>query len=399
MKTSKLFIIFMTVGLCFCSCKENNLGNDSKTDLEEQNLNGKVKRVIEDSYYVEYKFGEPQKGVRNSQKYFLFNEKGQLIQERHINYLEGVVYSETINTYNDKGLELERSTFNSKGELNFRYSYQYDEKGNKTNEISYDSDNKIDNNKIFDEKGNKIEETYYDSKGKLESRTANKYDEKGNMIEKEYFELDKLMEREKYVYKYDSKGNKIEVEGSLYDSEGELKDRMKNINKYDRKGNVIEEIRYDLSGDLNNKFTYKYDKNDNEIEFCNYNSNGVLISKRSAKIDEKGNKLMNENLQNFNPVKNINILGEESININYDSKHNRQIFEYNSYGDLIKEVKYESYLFNEIVMYENEYSEVYDYKYDKENNWVIKTERFVKEGNLEKENATEITEREIEYYQ
>jgi|SRR5690554_1421603 len=401
MKTKLLTIV--SVLMLFSSCNENNLEKDSKNDLEEENLKGKVRRIIENSYYAEYKFGEPQKGEKIfGQSEDLFNEQGMLIEKRFTN----IFGDRVIKKYNDRGLELETILFNEEGGLNSKTIYQYDKDGNRIERAQYDSKGKLERKEAtkYDENGNRIEKVRYNSNGKIEYKESVRYDDKGNETEINYYELDKLVEKEEYVYKYDNEGNKIEEEGSLYDSEGELKDRQKNVNKYNRKGNLIEEIRYDLKGNLEHKLTYKYDKNDNETEVCRYNSDGKLIYKRSQRIDNKGNTLEEEYINNFDFPKEFNGSINECdirlvpVNVLYDSEITRETNEYDNYGNITKKTDYKSYLMTEVVVFENECSKYYEYQFDDRKNWIIKTESVVKGGDFEKENATKITDRKIEYY-
>lgn len=377
MKTLKLLTIFMIVVFFFCSCKENNLGNDSKSDLELQNLKGKVHRIIENSYYAEYKFGEVHKEEKSTgQAEDLFNEQGKLIERKFINFFGNKV----TNIYDDNGLELETMYFNEKGGLDSRTIYKHDEKGNR------------------------IEENYYDLNAKLERKNVAEYDEKKNVTKVESYKLDKLLNTSKYTYVYDKEGNKLEVKGSLYDLEGNLSDEIKDVNKYDSKGNLLQEMRFNLKGDLEHKYTYKYDKNDNEIEFCNYNSAGKLTYTRSKIIDDKGNIIEEERISNSDSIKEYNGNINECdirfvpVNVLYNSEITRETYQYDNYGNVAKKTDYRGYMNNGVVVFYNECSKYYEYQYDDKKNWIVKYESVVTGDVMEKENVVKITEREIVYY-
>lgn len=377
MKTLKLLIIFPIVALLLYSCKQTDLGNNPKTYLEEQNLKGKVHKIIENSYYAEYKFGEVQKGEKSDgQAEDLFNEEGKLVERKFINFFGNKV----VKKYNDKELELEALFVDEKGGLISKTIYKYDDKGNT------------------------IEENYYDSNAKLERKIIAEYDEKSNMTKMDSYELDKLLETTKYTYIYDNDGNKLEINGSLYDLEGNLSDEIRDVNEYDSRGNLLQEMRFNLKGDLEYKYTYKYDKNDNEIEFFNYNPVGNLTFTRSKIIDDKGNIIEEERISNSDSIKEYNGNINECdvrfvpVNVLYNSEIRRETYQYDNYRNVTKKTEYRGYMNNGVVVFYNECSKYYEYQYDNKKNWIVKYESVVAGDAIEKENVVKITEREIVYF-
>ena len=154
-----------------------------KTDLTEQNLNGKVKSYTEFSY-----------------KERLGIEKGK--RERKFT----LKYDEDGNTIEWNGYKSDGSS------LDIKYTHKYDEDGNKIESNSYKSDGSLSIKYIFkhDEDGNLIEMNIYKSDGSLDSRYTSKYDEDGNKIESNNYESDgSLYSKETYKYDFDNKGNWI----------------------------------------------------------------------------------------------------------------------------------------------------------------------------------------------
>lgn len=378
MKTLKLLIIFPIITLFISSCKQTDLGNNPKTYLKEQNLKGKVHRIIENSYYAEYKFGEVQKGEKSDgQVEGLFNEQGKLVETKFIN----IFGNKVVKKYNDKELELETVFIKENGELDSKTIFRYDEKGNR------------------------IEENYYDSNSKLDRKNVAEYDEKGNITRLDSYELSKLLNIAKYTYVYDIDGNILEINGSLYDLAGNLVDKLKDVNKYDSNGNLLQELRSNLKGNLEYKYaTYKYDKNNNEIEVCNYNSSDKLIYIRSKKFDNRNNVLEEKKVHHLESPEDfngsINSCDTElvPVNIVYNSEITKNSYEYDIYDNVVKTTNYRSYVMNGVIVFENECSKFFDYQYDDNKNWIIRNERIIKENSFHNENIIKITERKIEYY-
>ena len=217
----KIILATLSV-LCLVSCKQS----EKKNDLTEENLKGKVKSIKGNTYEAIDKFGQIEKGD---------------------------VLDAYFNIYNEKGNKIEDNSYDSDGSLEYKYTYKYDKKENK------------------------IEENFY-IYGGLNSKSIYKYNEKGNKIELNVYDSDGRLVS-KYTYKYDEKGNMIEE--NWYNSDGRL--NSKTTYKYDEKGNNIEENNYDSDGRLGKNYTYKYeyDKNNNWTQRIEYkNTIPVNITER-----------------------------------------------------------------------------------------------------------------------
>lgn len=175
----------------------------------------KIKSYKETSYKVVEKNGKIQKGeiiedsmplIPSSTK-IVFNKHGNKIEESWFNTNEGMLLK---NTYK---YDRKRNIVEQGGSFKKKFTYEYDEKGNKTKEIICDFDGGLicTITYVFDEKGNKTERSVYDSKGNLER----KYIYIDDKIKKE---LSGIKRKNFYYYKYDQKGNwieKIEYENDI----------------------------------------------------------------------------------------------------------------------------------------------------------------------------------------
>ena len=229
--------------------------NKIKNDLSELNLTGKVASISETKYKTANEFGD----VNITD----FNELGNKIEERVLNYSNGNLQCKS------------------------KSIYKYDSQNNKIEDCRYILDNRdVKFTFKFDEKGNKIEVCFYNSNDELKSTDTYKYDDNGYLIEQNNFINNQLM---KFLYKYDDKGNRIELKG--YNSDGSLD--YKSTSKYDDKGNKIEVCSYNGYVKLTGKNTYKYDDKDFLIEQVTENN---FKTKHIYKYDDKGNMIEDYNI-------------------------------------------------------------------------------------------------------
>jgi len=422
MKITKLLTI-VSIILFFSNCTDNKI----KNDLTKENLKGKVRRVIENSYDTEEKFGEVIKTDQYGQKEFYFNEQGYFLQKKErFNYPDYFSYNTETFKYDqqeniiEKRFESNNSMF---GESSHKYTYKYDKKGNKIEENRYNYKGELEDKVVYkyDSSGNKIEKNNYNSKGELRSKETYKYDNKGNEIEENWYNSEGELE-DKVVYKYDSSANKIEESG--YNSKGELEGKVVYI--YDNRGNKIEENWYNSEGELRSKETYKYDNKGNEIEHRVYNSDNTLSSEWTYKYDEKGNKreaqgkgyysfgklrynyfdkydergntILSEKTDIKEAPENIGLISnpfnwkEKEVHyVYYDTKTNKKSYVYDKNNNITEEFSYTGHLLGSKIMDEVELKSNHTYQFDNKGNWVVKT-------SIEKNKVWSITEREIEYY-
>ena len=421
MKTTKLLTIF-SILMLFSSCTESHLEEDTKNDLEKENLKGKIRLIHQNSYYTKETFGEVTKTDLYEQIDSYFNEHGYLTKENkrynssnvfsyekrtfqhdeqnniiELNYETdsrfGKSKGKTTYKYDSKGNKLEENWYNSKGELEYKYTYKYDSKGNKVEKNSYNSEEKLKERIVYkyDAKGNEVETIGYDSEGKFEGKIVYEYDDKGNKIaEIQYNSEGKF--GEKFIYEYDIKGNKIaEI---WYNSEEKIEE--KEVYLYDKKGNEIGQKRYNADNALLGESTVIYDKNQNKIEVQDkgYNSQGKLLHNYLVKYDEKGNILLKEDTNIKEIPESIGLISMETQEVQYvyyDTKIDKESYVYDKYNNITEEVSYKGYFIGNQMANEVEIKSNHTYQFDSKGNWILKT-------STEKGKVWSITERTIEYY-
>jgi len=183
-----------------------------------------------------------------------------------------------------------------------------------------------------------IEEDIYGSSGSLLMRHVHIYDSNGNRIEMtKYFSNGRVSNS--YTYKYDNKGNIIEG----YTDES-LDAKIAYLFKYDDENRLIEKY------NLRNLLVSKHDKNGNIIEKYEYYDSNAYSSKAVKKYSENGNILENR----IYDINN-NLVGQITKNV-YDVHNNIvETCDYMLNGILDTKISFQ-------------------YKYDKNNNWISKIE-------------------------
>lgn len=262
-----------TISLVFLHTSCNDKPRDNS--LKRLNLKGKVESLKEIPYEAIERFGIIEKGKisRNHSQFehykILFNNKGN-VKIRYTYDSEGKTIEKYTSIYDDNDwlIESQKHTnrYTTFGNLDYKWIYKYDEKGNQIESSKFNYDGQLDMMEKHknDSNGNAFQTDNYNSDGRLVLQWQSEYDEKGNMVLR--------------------KG---------YDSEGRLFWTL--TSKYNRRGNLVEmtSVLLDarLKGSLDKKETFKYDEFGNKIEHNTYSIDGRLISKESYiyDFDEIGN--------------------------------------------------------------------------------------------------------------
>ena len=233
----KRLLVLLLIPLVF-ACDSD----DKKNDLDQLNLNGKVKLLKETSYSVVEKFGEPIKDEFESQTEYFFNEEG-FYKEYNFFYGNGELNQKRKYKYDDDGNRIEESEYDTKGELVGKWKYKYDDNGNRIEQSGYSEDMESGGKSKFkyDDDGNLIEEIIYDNDEEFWGKIKFKYDDDGNLIEESYYASNgELLSKEKY--KNDDDGNMIE---RSFDIDGELQDNWKyKYENFDNNKNWLKSIVY-----------------------------------------------------------------------------------------------------------------------------------------------------------
>ena len=169
MKRLFLLSALALVAICSSSCSSSQSGAPAKPELPVRHgwnyspLYGDVESVTITSYQLEDKFGEVVRGdIGNCNKYYFFNEAGDVIEEALYNSY-GSLREKEIYKYDASRNMIESVWYNSDGSLRYKTIYKYDSAGNMIEAASYGSDGSLCEKIIYkyDSSGNIIEETIY----------------------------------------------------------------------------------------------------------------------------------------------------------------------------------------------------------------------------------------------
>ncbi len=225
------------------------------------------------------------------------------------------------------------------------WTFQYDEKGNKIEDVKHLSADSLEYRNIYkyDEQNHLIEERWLHSDGSLDRLFTYLYDKEGKQISQKGYREDKSL-YETILYKYDNKGNKIEMD---YYNPADVLFR-KDSYKYNDKGYQTEWITSAFNGEQYLKRTYFYDKEGHKVKEFHYDKDGFFV-KYLYLYDTKGN------------------LNETREYIRERNQGYKWKYKYNNQGDIIEEIllKTDNTMF---------YRHTFDYLYDKQGNLVNKTE-------------------------
>jgi hypothetical protein len=302
-KYSRIILIAIVAFSC-----EKNVSNDRHTLVE----NRKIKMIMESIHDPILKAGEFEVSPKLSKNSFPLESY-----------------------FSQKGILLRKSTFNSKGNLESKILFKYDENNNNIECITYHSDGSLASKKLnkFDSENRLFESHEFDAREKITSKKTTRYDSGGYRILTCYERISRgLVKTLESVF--DEHENNV---ANYYFSDEELE--SKEIKQYDVNGNLFETIQYYPLTNEQVITRFKYDRQNNIV--------GVIVLKN-------------------------NLVTTKTIS-RYDSKNN--LTETSSYG----------------VMGTLEGRHKYLYEFDAEGNWT-------KRINIFNDQPTSVLRRRIEYY-
>ena len=190
---------------------------------------------------------------------------------------------------------IERSTVSNAGgqlkesQRSFFFSETFDEKGNLTEQISYDPEEKKQQkyrwDHVYDDKGRETQTLFLDAEGHLTNTGVIVYDSKGRRAENTQVNPDGSINHIQAFF-YDDKGNKIR--DTHRNADGTARNNI--FRSYDDAGRIVEEIFYDGKGVMHHRNVMTYDDHGEKASWTLHKPDGtfVLMFKRSQVYDAKG---------------------------------------------------------------------------------------------------------------
>lgn len=244
----------------------------------------------------------------------------------------GESYTSSSIIYNEYGEKVDETWYNDDGSFS-HYSYVYDENGYVIESATHISSkyyiSEHSETYSYDEFGNVTEEIYYDSSGKILDIYQYLYNESGQMTKTVCYNDDGSVSRT-CDYVYDESGNQTSlVWVSYYGDNNTFRYEYKYDNTYNENGYITERILYvsdGTDGTICGRESYGYDADGNLIAYCclEYDESGAVGSNESYTYDGDGNLLEEYHCQDGG-----------------DSKY-RASYTYDTYGNVIEKVYFDA---------------------------------------------------------
>ncbi|SFZ95244.1 hypothetical protein SAMN05428642_1192 [Flaviramulus basaltis] len=342
--------------------KENIKNGNSENYIYDFNENGAIQKIVKNGLGVDV----INRTLRDEGIHYVF-KNGKLISK--LNKMVIGLDGETYKYDENWNLVLEKHYMNNI--LVKEILQKFDNENRITNKIDYLYGGFSDyNEKTQEGKENYIyekEEYEYDSSNNLTLVTTHNF--RRNFIEER-------------IFKFDLNGNIIE-EGHCMKSNGKTECTYKPLFgfEYDNQNRQVRKFQLAQFSPHNTDQIFKYDNNGNKIESIGYyiypNKEPIIGYNFKYEYNEFGNK-----------TKDVEVIGKYR-RLRFD-KYKTEVTEY----DKFQNIKLEEYLTESGTTLK---VVVNNYEYDKLGNWIKKE---TKEGKTHEDlKATEITTREIEYYE
>lgn len=268
MRKKNFLLLLLVIGVQAFAQTGNNM-RESKNNLKDMNLFGKVKTFKITPYKLVDYFGKITKGDKQEfwrgDVVIVFDEHGYKAENNTYNKV-GNLSQKVIYKYDDKGKRLSRDLYNAYGKLQMKFLYVYDNKGAKTAYNSYSPTGELNDSYLYknDDKGRMIEEVWIKKDKSFGSKYTYEYDKMGKLAKMCQYTASETQVDNCTSYKYDKNGRISEIE--IYNSNNSLSRRS--VITYDEKGNEKEIKYYDGKGTFleERSYTYKFDNNGNWIE-------------------------------------------------------------------------------------------------------------------------------------
>jgi hypothetical protein len=216
------------------------------------------------------------KSEEQKQRELLLKNKIQKVGEYYTAVQLGVKQNEIIKQvrhFNEKGLAVKETVFNSEGKEDLVITYSYDANNNLilANALNKDSSILFRETSGYDKNNNREEFYHYLPDGTFKYKNIAAYDNKNRMTELSWYWPSGF--RSKNIYTYDGFKKTSDVE---FSENGNLTYEWKY--KYDSNDNLIEATQYYSDNVINAKINYEYNFQNQLIKQTNYQGTSISSS-------------------------------------------------------------------------------------------------------------------------
>ncbi|MCE3225682.1 MAG: hypothetical protein K0S32_233 [Bacteroidetes bacterium] len=234
----KTYFLLYIIAVIFSSCGSKI--KPDKTSLQQEGLRGKVKKITQIEKTASYE-------LVNGDTTFIFQ-----------NYFSDDSF---ILSYDEKGNSTERISFNSDGTVDEKYIYKFNTEGRLTEIIITDSLDKPKDKCTwkYDSEGNAVEKNMFMNDEHKNQRLIADYDDNFNVTEQKlYSHSNELC----FVYRFEYNEKGYKTQWQVLDPE-DMGIFQCNKYSYDDKGNLITEDIYEFGDELKSKKIFNYDSKNN----------------------------------------------------------------------------------------------------------------------------------------
>lgn len=338
----KLFICF----LLFLTASVSVAAQGPPTRARDE-LVGPAKTLESGTIDYEVKDGKRVEGKSRVTKKWSFDERGNLIEA--INFdPNGGISDRMVFTYDALGRNTGYEEYYRPADKTMgaprKNIYTLDHNGKIVEMINYEAGGSFGPRFTFkyDDKGNKLEESFYNWTGAHLSQTTYTYDAAGNVLIQTARNLNNATSS-KNVNSYDAKGRLVQWE----EYQGEVL-RYKKLFKHDDKGRVTEEETFEFNAPpgvffshapVPGKIVYTYDDKKRSKEAATYDPTGALKTTEVRTFDDHGNQVGWEvyNADGSARPTEINFYENHKLRGKLTGKSHTQI-QYDSHGNWIKQI-------------------------------------------------------------
>lgn len=265
MKSKLLTITLLTISLQVLGQTLDPMTLVTKR-AEQNRIKAKVKVERMYVFSVDKKGKIAKKGSLRNEEFF--NEFGKSTKSSTY-FPDMTIINET--EYDDNENEAKMISKNGVGQIRQTLVYEYDANNILSKVKYFNASGQLSSTKEPNEKKEGDYKLSYNTKGEVISKTYSKYDS----LEKTY--TSRLLTPEN-VMRYENKywvNDKMQIlEWTIIDNVQNRK--SKTIFKYDNNGNEIEELKYDMSGNITDKFVSRYNEKNLLIESYWYETSDKL---------------------------------------------------------------------------------------------------------------------------
>ena len=365
----------------------STLAQSKKTDLQNENLQGKVNSLKEI-------------------KFTLISNDGKFEKSKEFQYSKEVIYDKN-------GYRTQNAYFLNNGEIDWKSTIKYNSLSNIIEEISYKNNNEISVKHIskYGYSDKILQNRMYNDKNELEKITLYEYANNGILKKVLYLYKTEKPKLESFqpspipIPKQDSKSITRKMESDLeklnvYKSNkiidslnsGENKFIVSNIENFDEKGFLACNIRYTNYGYYMEKKMYTYDSIGNKLSETSFGKNENPLFTYYYKYDNQ------KNLVEVYALNSDGTILQAKKEFKYNDNKNLIETKYYDFDNSLSETTIIKYDINRntiesttIDNNDKKSTSTYKYTFDKYRNWMTKTEFY-------NNSPVSIIERKINYY-